>query len=325
MTTRRGAAAVVALGVLLPWIGVRSQQRSVRMGWLLNTIPRTASFYAAFERRLGELGYVEGQNLVVDDVYAEGKLERFGPLARELVSRKPDLLFVSGPEAPLKALSEATHSIPIVVCAVDFDPEASGFVKSLARPGGNITGVHVQQIDATVKRVELIHELIPSARRIAVLTDDFTIDQLDAARKTARSLKLELVVVQMRNYPYDYTPMLDEARAARSDAMLVLMSPRVFPNRESLVEAARKYRMPAMYGLTEYVDAGGLASYGASLDALFSRAADYVAKIFRGDTPSTMPMEQAREFDLSINLKAANALGIKVPQSVLVRATRVIE
>jgi len=325
MTTRRGATAAVGLGALLSWLGARGQQRSARLGWLLNTIPRTASFYAAFERRLHEHGFFAGQNLVVDTAYAEGKLDRFAPLARELVSHKPDVLFVSGPEAPLRALSEATQTIPIVVCAVDFDPEARGFVKSLAHPGGNITGVYVQQIDATVKRVELIHELMPSARRIALLTDDFTIDQLDAARKAVRSLGLELVVVQMRNYPYDYAPMLDEARAAQSDAMVVLMSPRVFPNRDSLVEAARRSRMPAIYGLTEYVDAGGLVAYGASLDSLFSRAADYVAKILGGDAPATLPMEQAREFDLSINLKAANALKIKVPQAVLVRASKVID
>jgi len=325
VTTRRGAAAAVALGTLLPCLGARGKQRTARLGWLLNTIPRTASFYVAFERRLRELGFVTGENLVVDTAYAEGRLDRFAPLARELVSRRPDVLFVSGPEAPLRALRESTQTIPIVVCAVDFDPEARGFVKSLARPGGNITGVYVQQIDATVKRVEMIHELIPSARRIALLTDDFTNDQLDAARTAVQSLGLEPVVVQMRNYPYDYGPMLDEARAAQSDAMIVLMSPRVFPNRKNLVEAARKSRMPAIYGLTEYVDAGGLVSYGASLDSLFSRAADYVAKILGGDTPSTLPMERAREFDLSINLKTASALRIKIPQSVLVRASKVID
>ena len=325
MTTRRVAAAAMGLGALGPWLHARSQGRTLRLGWLLNVIPRTASFYVAFEHRLRELGFVEGQNLVVDAAYAEGRLERFTPLARQLVSRRPDALFVSGPEAPLRALREATRSIPIVVCAVDFDPEATGFVKSLAHPGGNITGVYVQQIDATVKRVELIHELMPSARRIALLTDDFTVDQLEAARRAVRSLGLELVVVQMRTYPYDYARMLDEARAARSDAVVALMSPRVFPTRADLVEAARRNRLPAVYGLTEYVDAGGLVAYGASLDAVFSRAAEYVARIFRGEAPSVMPMEQAREFDLSINLKAAKALGIKVPSSVLVRASKVIE
>ncbi len=235
------------------------------------------------------------------------------------------MLFVSGPEAPLKALSEATRTIPIVVCAVDFDPEATGYVKSLAKPGGNITGVHVQQIEATAKRLELMHHLVPSARRIAVLSDDFTVDQLEAAHKTAKLLKLELHVLQMRNYPYDYAPLLQQARAARSEAMLVLMSPRVFPGRESLVAEARKQALPAVYGLTQYVDAGGLASYGTSLDALFVRAAEYVDKAIKGEPPSTMPIEQPREFDLAVNLTVAKELGIKVPQSVLLRATKIIE
>jgi putative ABC transport system substrate-binding protein len=325
MTNRRIANIALGAGLLLLGLAARSQQRPVRVGWLLNTNPRSASFNASFERRLKELGYVERNNLIIDDVYAEGKLERLAPLARELVARKPDVLFVSGPEAPLKALSEATTSIPIVVCAVDFDPQERGYVKSLARPGRNITGLHVQQIEATSKRLQLLHDLSPSARRIAVLADLFTADQLEAARKTAQLLKLDLQVLEMRDYPYDFAMLLDQARAARSEAVLVLMSPRVFPGRESLVAEVRKQRLPAVYGLTHYVDAGGLASYGASLDALFVRAAEYVDKVIKGESPSNIPMEQPREFDLEINLKVAKELGIKIPQSILLRATKVIE
>ena len=306
-------------------MAARSQPRSIRLGWLLNTSPRSASFNAAFERRLNELGYVEGKNLIIDDVHAEGKVERLAPLARELVARKPDVLFVTGPEAPLKALSEATASIPIVVCAVDFDPEARGYVKSLARPGRNVTGLNVQQIEASGKRLQLLHELSPSARRIAVLADVFTVDQLEAAREAAKLLKLELQVLEMREYPYDFAMLLEQARAARSEAMLVLMSPRVFPGRESLVAEVRKQALPAVYGLTHYVDAGGLASYGASLDALFVRAAEYVDKIIKGESPSNMPMEQPREFDLAVNVKVAKDLGITIPQSILLRATKIID
>jgi len=128
----------------------------------LGSSPRTETFNAAFERRLKDLGYVDGKTLIIDSVFAEGRPERLAPLARELVSRKPDVLYVNGPEANLKAMSDATDSIPIVVCAVDFDPEAKGFVKSLARPGRNITGIHVQQIEATAKRLELLRDLLPS-------------------------------------------------------------------------------------------------------------------------------------------------------------------
>jgi len=321
---RRTATAALGLVVSLPG-AARCQQRTVRLGWLLNTIPRSASFNVAFERRLRELGYVEGRNLIIDDVYAEGKLERFVPLARELVARKPDVLFMSGPEAPLKALSQATRTIPIVVCAVDFDPQATGYIKSLARPGGNVTGVHVQQIEATAKRLELLLQLAPSARRIAVLSDEFTVDQLEAAHKTAKLLKLELQVFPMRSYPYDYAPLLREAHAAGSDAVLVLMSPRVFPGRDRLVAEIRKQGLPAVYGLADYVEAGGLASYGASLDALFVRAAEYVDKVIKGAPPSDVPMEQPREFDLAVNLKVAKELGLKVSEPVLLRATKVIQ
>ena len=291
----------------------------------MGSSPRTETFNAAFERRLKDLGYVDGKTLIIDSVFAEGRPERLAPLARELVSRKPDVLYVNGPEANLKAMSDATDSIPIVVCAVDFDPEAKGFVKSLARPGRNITGIHVQQIEATAKRLELLRDLLPSARRIAVLSDVFTKDQLEAAHKAAQIPKVELDVLELRDYPYDYAPLVSQARSAQSDAMLVLMSPWVFPGRESLVAELRKQALPAVFGLSQYVDAGGLASFGASIDAFFERAALYVDKIIRGDSPSNLPMEQPTQFDLVINLRLARELGIRVPQAVLLRATRIIE
>ena len=291
----------------------------------MGSSPRTEAFNAAFERRLKDLGYVDGKTLIIDSVFAEGRPERLAPLARELVSRKPDVLYVNGPEANLKAMSDATDSIPIVVCAVDFDPEAKGFVKSLARPGRNITGIHVQQIEATAKRLELLRDLLPSARRIAVLSDVFTKDQLEAAHKAAQIPKVELDVLELRDYPYDYAPLVSQARSAQSDAMPVLMSPWVFPGRESLVAELRKQALPAVFGLSQYVDAGGLASFGASIDAFFERAALYVDKIIRGDSPSNLPMEQPTQFDLVINLRLARELGIRVPQAVLLRATRIIE
>jgi len=325
VTTRRAAAAALGLSVLLPGVAARSQQRPAHLGWLLTSNRRNTSFSAVFERRLGELGYHEGKNLVIDEAYSEGKLERLAPLSLDLVARKPDVLFVPGPEANLKAMSEATDSIPIVVCAIDYDPEAKGYVKSLAKPGRNITGVHVQQIEATGKRLELLHELLPGARRIAVLTDVFTVDQLVAARKAAQQLNVELNVLEMRDYPYDYASIVTHARSSRSEAVLVLMSPRVFTGREGLLAQLRKHALPAIFGLTQYVDAGGFAAFGASIDAVFARAAAYVDKIFKGDTPATMPMEQPTEFDLAINLKTAKDLGIRIPQSVLLRATRVIQ
>jgi len=186
MNNRRIANGALGISLLLPALAARSQQRAARLGWLLFSIGRSASWNMAFERRLKELGYVDGGNLIIDDAFAEGRWSDSLRLARELVSRKPDVLFVSGAEANLKSMSESTASIPTVVCAIDFDPEAKGFVKSLALPGRNITEVHVQQIEATGKRLELLHALVPAARRIAVLSDAFTADQLEGSGQNWR-------------------------------------------------------------------------------------------------------------------------------------------
>lgn len=325
MTNRRIATGAVTLGLVLPGLVARGQQRPARLGWLSSTNPRSSSFFVAFERRLKELGHVDGKNLIVDFAFAEGKVERLAPLAQELVARKPDVLFVSGREAPLKALSAASGSIPIVVCAFSFDPQVKGYVKSLARPGSNITGVHLQQIELTGKRLELLHDLLPSARRIAVLADVFTGDELEAARSAALHLKLDLQVVQLRDFPYDYASALKQARSARSEAMLVLVSPRFFAGRESLLAEARKLKLPTVYYSTQYVEEGGLASYGASIDAMFVRSANYVDKIIKGEVPANLPMEQPTEFDVAVNFKLAKEFGIKIPQLVLVRVTQRIE
>ena len=323
---RRSSIAALGLGLLLPGLAARSQQRPARLGWLIGGANgRNASFNAAFERRLKESGFVDGKNLNIDLVTAEGKSERLAPLARELVGRKPDVLFTGGPEPYLKALSEATDSIPIVVCATDFDPQAKGYVKSLARPGKNITGVHPQQIEITGKRLELLRDLLPAARRISVFSDNNTEDQLEAAQQAAKILKLELHVVKLRDLPYDYAAAMNLARAARSEGLLALMSPNFFLGRENLVAEARKHKLPAVFGLRQFVEAGGLASYGAPIDPLFERAADFVVKIIKGASPSTLPMEQPTRFEVALNFKVAKELGLKLPQAVLVRVTNAIE
>ncbi len=324
--TRRSAIGAVGLGLLLPGLAARSQQRPARLGWLVGSANgRTVSFNAAFERRLKENGFIDGKNLSIDFSFAEGKQERVAPLARELVASKPDVLFVGGPEPYLKALVELTNSIPIVVCAVDYDPHAKGYVASLARPGKNITGVHLQQIETTGKRLELLRHLLLAARRIAVFSDNSTEDQLGAAQKAAQILKLELHVVKLRDFPYDFAAAMNLARTARCEGLLVLMSPAFFSGRENLVAEARKHKMPAVFGLRQFAEAGGLASYGAPIDPLFERAADFVAKILKGASPSTMPMEQPTKFELALNFKTAKELGLKIPQGVLVSVTNPIE
>jgi putative ABC transport system substrate-binding protein len=265
MSTRRELNAALAANLLVPAIA-RSQLRAPRLGWLLGSSPRSALFNVAFERGLAGLGYIDGKSLVIDDVFADGMVERFAPLARGLVARNP-----------------------------------------------------------TAKRLELLRELLPSAHRVAVLAEMFTVDQLEIARRTARLPNLELRLVELHDYPYDYASSMSEARTAHSEAMLVLMSPRMFPGRERLAAELRKHELPAVFGLTQYVDAGGLASYGASLEALFTRVAYFVDKIIKGASPSTLPMEQPTVLDLAVNLKTARAFGVHVPQSILLRATTVVE
>ena len=324
--SRRAAIGALGLGLLLPGPVVHSQQRPARLGWLLGgTNGRTASFNAAFERRLKDSGFVEGKNLSIDLAFAEGKAERLAPLARDLVARKPDVLFVGGPEPYLKALTEATDSVPIVVCATDFDPHAKGYVVSLARPGKNITGVHLQQIEITGKRLELLRDLLPTARRVSVFSDNNTEDQLEAAQKAALILKLELNVVKLRDMPYDYAAAMKLVRAARSEGLLVLMSPNFFVGRENLAAEAGKHKLPTVFGLRQFVGAGGLASYGAPIDPLYERAADFVVKIIKGVSPSTLPMEQPTKFETALNFNVAKALGLKIPQGVLVRVTNPVE
>lgn len=324
--TRRAAIGAAGLGLLLPGLAVRSQQRPVRLGWLLGTANgRTSPWVVAFERRLKEQGYIDGKNLVIDFAWTEGKPERLTPTARELVARKPDVLFTAGPEAPLKALSEATDSIPIVVAAVDFDPHAKGYVKTLARPGKNITGVHLHPLEMVGKRLEMLRDLLPAARRIAVLADGFTEDQLERAEKAAQILKLELHIVKLRDRPYDYAAALDPARTGRREGLLVLNSPFFFGDRERLLPEIRKQKLPAVFGITQFVEAGGLASYGAPINSMFERAAEIVVKIIKGASPATTPMEQPTKFETGLNFKTAKVLGLKIPQAVLVSVTNPVE
>ena len=303
-----------------------AQQRPVRLGWMVgSTTPRSSSFYVAFGQRLKELGYIDGQNILLDFASAQGLPERMTPIALELVAQKPDVLFVGGPEAPLRALVDVAGTLPIVVCAVDFDPQAKGYVKSLARPEGNIIGVHFQQVEATAKRLELMGKLLPAARRIAVLSDCNTADQLTAARAAAKVLGLELHVLELGTPPLDMTRVMEDAQAARAQGLLVLMSPTFFGQRDSLLREASKRNLAAVAGMAQIAQAGAIVSYGTSIDAMFARSADYVDKIIKGKRPSELPMEQPTTFEFVVNLKAARALGIKVPQEILLQATNVIE
>jgi putative ABC transport system substrate-binding protein len=272
---------------------------------------------------LRELGYVEGRNLVVVRRFAEGQVDRLPDLARDLIQQRVDVI-VAVSEA-IRAARDATTSIPIVM-GFGFNPVEQGFVASLARPGGNITGVlYAPEGQLVGKRLELIREAIPRATRIAVLAtrDSDSRAQLSAARKAAPALGVKLVVVELQGADYDraFATMVAE----RAEALFILSSTTLNRDRRQIIERAAQHRLPAMYEWREQAEVGGLMSYGGSLIALSRRVAAYVDKIFKGAKPADLPVERPTTYDLVINLKTARALGLTIPPSLLSRADQVIE
>ncbi len=316
-----------AIGILnVPLNGEAQRPGKVaRVGVLSAAQPRTASFLQAFEHRLRDLGYVEGQNLIIEFRTGEGKAERYSALAAELVKRQVDVLVASGPEAVLRAARDATRTTPIVMVAIDYDPVARGYIVGLPRPGGHITGLFFQQLELTGKRLELLKGALPQLTRVAVLWDAFSADQLPAAEAAARELGVHLQPVELRHPPYDYASAFNAVAESRAKALLPLMSPVFFRERARLLELVGAHRLPAIFGQREMADAGGLMAYGVSFNEMFRRAADYADRILKGSKPADLPVEQPTKFELVINLKTAKALGLKIPQSVLIRADQVIQ
>ena len=300
-------------------------KKAPRIGFLAITSPSDMSLrMAAFRHGLRELGYIEGKTIVVDDRYAEGKLDRLRSMTAELVQLKADVIVTSGPIGTRTA-KEATATLPIVM-AYDNDPVASGFVASLARPGGNITGLSTHYPEITGKQLELLKEIVPKMSHLAVLGDSsepFTAQSLKETERAAKAFGVQLQYLDVKD-PKDVKSALEDARKSRADAAVVLASAIFISQRSQLAELAVKNRLPAVYQASEYVEAGGLMTYGASITDLFRRAATYVDRILKGAKPAEIPVEQPTTFELIINLKAAREIGLKIPPNVLARADRVI-
>ena len=282
----------------------------------------------AFLQGLRDLGYVEGRNVVIEYRYAEGKLERLPALAAELVALKVDVIVAAGTLAALAA-KQATRTLPIVFAAAA-DPVTDGLVTSLARPGGNVTGLSNLAPELVGKRLELLKQAVPGVSRVAVLWQPGGLgertekDMLKGADVAARALGVRLQFVEARG-PADFDRAFSDMTRARAGALTVLGSPMFFTERRRLVDLAAKNRLPAVYTLREFVDAGGLMSYGPNIADLFRRAATYVDKILKGAKPADLPVEQPTKFELVINLKTAKALGLTIPPSLLGRADEVVQ
>ena len=279
----------------------------------------------AFRQRLRDLGWVDGQNIVVEYRWAEGRFDRLPGLAEELVGLKVDVI-VAPTSIYAGAAKRATSTIPIVF-ASHADPIGSGHVVSLARPGGNITGLTIMMSETTVKGLELLREAVPGLSRVAVLWDPATPSHrpgLDAVETTGRALGLRLQPIAVRRATEFDSAFLAVVRE-RGGGLLVLSTPLFLGEARRLAELAVKHKLPTMFGPKEHVEVGGLLSYGPDRADLYRRAATYVDRILRGAKPTDLPVEQATKFELVINLKTARALGVTIPQSVLARADQIID
>ncbi|MEA2792997.1 MAG: hypothetical protein QOI87_377 [Bradyrhizobium sp.] len=278
---------------------------------------------AAFVQRLRELGWIEGRTVAIEIRWAEGRSERFPEIAAELVRLKVDVIVTSGAAAP--AAKQATSTIPIVFMLAN-DPVATGLVASLSRPGGNVTGLSNQSRDLAGKRLELLREIIPGLSRFAILINAGTANsgaELGAVQAAARTLGLEIVILEIRR-PEDIGTTLDRLKGS-ADALYVVQDPLFIANRVRISTSALGARLPTMHAAREFVESGGLMSYGANFPDNFRRAADYADKILKGAKPSDIPVEQPTKFDLVVNQTTAKALGIELSPTLLGRADEVID
>jgi len=315
-------------GVAATWpLAARAQQpaKLPTIGlWGPSTLSAASQRVARFVQRLRELGWTEGRTVTIEYRWAEGRNERAAEIAAEFVRLKVDVIVAQGTPSVIAA-KQATSVIPIVFAAVG-DPVGSGLVASLSRPGGNVTGLSTQQTDTASKRIELFREMVPGLRRLAIMGNvgNPAVElELSEVQSTARALGLEATAFELLRAE-DIAPAFD-ALKGRADALYVCGDPLVFTNRIRVNTLAQGARLPTMYLLGEYVEAGGLMSYGPSVPDLYRRAADYVDKILRGAKPGDLPVEQPTKFDLIINITTAKALGLEIPPTLLARADEVIE
>ena len=337
MNRRRKLVIALGASALISPLASLAQQppaKARRIGLLSPYAPADSKlWYEAFRLGLRDRGWIEGTNIGIEYRYAEGRSDRIPALADEFVRLKVDVIITAiSVDAPTaQKAAKAIPPIPIVTAAWS-DPMASGMVESLARPGGNITGLSQMSYELVGKRLELLKEMVPKLSRVAVLWNPQSATQVFKSKELfwkeielpARQLGVQLHWLEVRG-PKDFDKAFEDAARARAGALLILANPVIITNLRRIADLAAKSRLPSIFQWTEFADAGGLVAYGPDRADLFRRAATYVDKILKGAKPGDLPIEQPNKFELVINMKTARALGIKIPQSVLFRADRVIE
>lgn len=319
MTTRRrfvigGAMAAIVVS------RAAAQTRPVRIGILSGRPLKTSAYGPPLVRALAALGYRDGAGAIVEYRSNDGFADRYAKQGRELIDLKCDVIFVFGSELAVRALMDLRSAVPTVFWG-EFDPVEKGIVSSFARPGGNVTGVWNSQRALVAKRVQILREIVPTARRFLVLADVWSKDHVAGAREAAAALGIELTVVEFPAQPYDFASAFKTGRQARVDGVVVLNSPVFMGNIAELLRLAMENRLPSAG--TAYP--GILVSYYANLESAAGQVARVGARILKGAKPADIPVEQIGEFELAINGKTARALGLKIPESVLARATRIVQ
>jgi putative ABC transport system substrate-binding protein len=323
-----GLAVVLAVGLTLAPLaaGAQAPAKVPRIGLLSAHTPSdTAPWHQAFRLGLRDLGWVEGKNISIEYRYSEGRSDRTPDLAADLVRLKVDVIVASVTPDALAA-QKATGSIPIVIVA-SADPVALGLVESLARPGANITGLTPMTSELGGKRLELLKEIVPKLSRVAVLWNPQNVGSPLAWKEIqlpARQLGIQLHSLEVRS-PNDFDQAFEDATTARAGGLFIMPDPVITPNLKRIAGLAAKSRLPSIFHVSEFADAGGLVTYGPDRADLFRRAATFVDKILKGAKPSNLPIEQPTRFELVINLKTAKALGLTIPQTLLQRADQVIQ
>ena len=326
MSLRQILLVPLAFGVLWATLPADAQQpRKVPRVGFVCALSGPSSHTEEFLRGLRELGYVEGKNITVEYRFADGRLERFRDFAAELARQKVDIIVAASAQA-IQPAKDATRTIPIIMAQSE-DPVGSGFVAGLARPGGNLTGLTTMSPELSGKRLELLKDVVPRVSRVAVLwngANPVAALELRETEVAARALGVKLQPLKVRG-PNDLGRAFSAMTRERAGALIVLPDFMFFVHRARLVDLAAKGRLPVIYEGPEFAEAGGLLAYGPRYDDLFRRSAAFVDKILKGARPADLPVEQPTRFDLVLNLKTARALGLAIPQSVLIRADRVIQ
>jgi ABC-type uncharacterized transport system substrate-binding protein len=323
-----GLAVILTLSLFAAPLAAEAQQAGTRrIGFLETGSPSSArvQLWETLRQRLRELGYFEGQNIAFESRFAEGKTDRLPGLAAELVALKVDVIVTSGTPASLAA-KQATLTIPIVMAQLA-DPVGSGLVASLGRPGGNVTGLTTQDADLSGKRLGLLKEVVPKVSRIALLIEETNPGTVLIAKGTQAAARLAGVQLQSLGVrdPGELDRAFSAMKEARAGALIVESSSMLFTSRTRLADLALKNRLPTMFAQREYAEAGGLMAYSADFLDLFRRTATFVDKILKGAKPADLPVEQPTKWEFVINLKTAKALGLTIPQTLLLRADHVIQ